>query len=125
MELSEDQIRELMTTVACASCGAHYDRGGVEVLGHRDGLWFLRVTCAGCASNGLVAAMVKTAENGAALPEAPEPEPIDDGLDRARAPGPVTPADVAGMRHFLSSFDGDFQALFGAGPDARSHRPAA
>jgi hypothetical protein len=125
VELSEDQIKVLMTTVACATCGAHYDRTGVEVLGHREDLWFLRVSCASCATNGLVAAMVKPSVSGATASQAPEPDPIDNDLDRARAPGPVTAADVAGMRHFLNSFDGDFQALFGPGPDAHSHRPAA
>jgi hypothetical protein len=46
-------------------------------------------------------------------------------LDRAPAPGPITAADVAGMRHFLDSFDGDFRRLFNGPSEPRSHRPAA
>ncbi len=133
MEPSEDQIKELMTTVACAVCGVTYERGGVEVLGHRDALWFLRVSCTGCSTCGLVAAMVKAPEATAAADAkpavetkpAPKPEPAGDSLDRARAPGPVRKSDVTRMRSFLESFDGDFQALFGSDTETKPHRPAA
>lgn len=123
MDPTEEQIKELMTTVACSVCGAHYQHGDIDVLGHRDGLWFLRVSCASCATQGLVAAMVKSPEEASA--QQPAAAPLDDGLDRARAPGPVTPGDVAAMHRFLDSFDGDFQSLFGAGPNLQSRRPAA
>ncbi len=126
MEPSEDQIKELMTTVACTVCGATYQQGDIEVLGHRDALWFLRVSCGSCSTCGLVAAMVKTSDGAIARPRTEaKPEAAEVSLDRARAPGPITGDDVVGMRDFLETFDGNFQAIFGSNPGPRSHRPAA
>jgi hypothetical protein len=126
MQPSEEQIKALMTTVACAVCGAQYQEGSVEILGHRDTLWFLRVSCANCATCGLVAAMVRSAETEAEQPLAPEAEePAPVVVDRPRRDGPVTQADVTGMRSFLKTFDGNFQALFNDKPEGESRRPAA
>jgi len=126
MEPSEDQIKELMTTVACTVCGTTYRRDSVEVLGHRDALWFLRVSCESCATCGLVAAMVKSSDGATAEPRTEaQRDAAEVSLDRARAPGPVTGDDVVGMHDFLETFDGDFRAIFGSNPDPRSHRPAA
>lgn len=128
MTPSEDQIRELMKTVACVVCGVNYRPASVEVLGHRDELWFLRVSCSGCSTSGLVAALVKPAEGTEARSEsAPPAETAAETahLDSARAPGPVRRSDVAGMRNFLEGFDGDFATLFGPDADARPQRPAA
>jgi hypothetical protein len=121
MEPSEERIKELMTTVTCAVCGARYRHGSIEVLGHREALWFLRVSCTSCSSNGLVAAMIKPAEDALAQQSAAasEQEASDEELDRARAPGPVTRGEVARMRHFLNGFDGDFQTLFGPRADSQ------
>src|SRR5215208_6561287 len=125
MKPTEEQIKQLMETVACAVCGANYESGSIEILGHRDELWFLRVSCAGCATSGLVAALVKGAEASAAQAEVTESEPDrSPTLDRARVTAPVTRADVLGMRRFLNSFDGDFRGLFGRESERRS-RPEA
>jgi hypothetical protein len=115
MKPTDEQIRELMATVACATCGENYAPTGVDVLGHRDDLWFLRVTCTSCRSCGLVAALVKVPDglDAEELAPATEPEPAAM-LDRAPAPGPVTESDVDGMRTFLDDFDGDFRSLFNA-----------
>jgi hypothetical protein len=126
MEPNEERIKELMTTVTCAVCGAHYRHGSIEVLGHREALWFLRVSCASCSSNGLVAAMIRPAEDVRVQQSAAatEQESSDEDLDWARAPGPVTRGDVARMHHFLDSFDGDFQTLFGPRADPQSPGPS-
>jgi hypothetical protein len=115
MKPTDEQIRELMATVACATCGENYTPTGIDVLGHRDDLWFLRVTCKACSSCGLVAALVKVPDGLDAEQLVPAAEPdSDDTLDRVPALGPVTEADVAGMRTFLDDFDGDFRSLFSA-----------
>jgi hypothetical protein len=128
MQPTEEQIRQLMTSVSCAVCGTTYEPASIEVLGHRGDLWFIRVNCASCTSSGLVAALVKTGDGVVGAVEAsersPEP-PAGPDLDKAPAPGPIGRADVLGMRRFLSSFDGDFQALFGRHDGGRSHRSAA
>ena len=123
MRPPEEQIKQLMATVACAVCGANYEPGSVDVLGHRDELWFLRVSCAGCATSGLVAALVRGPDDALAEATVAPPEELEDrNLDRAPNPAPVTRSDVLGMRRFLAAFDGDFNALFGdeAGRQPRS-----
>lgn len=126
MQPSDEQIKQLMATVSCAVCGANYQPGSVSVLGHRDELWFLRVSCAVCATSGLVAAMVKGAEAAQVESrlEAGRSEPALP-LDLARAPGPITRTDIVGMRRFLAHFDGDFKALFGDQAEGQSQRSAA
>jgi hypothetical protein len=119
MEPTEDQIKELMTTVACAVCGANYQSRGVEVLGHRDGLWFLKVSCETCATCGLAAATVKVPDESPE--EDSEQQAVDPRLDQARAPGPIKRGEAVRMRTFLDTFDGDFKALF----SSESDQPAA
>lgn len=114
MQPSEEQIRELMSAVACQVCGLHYEAARVEVLGHQEEMWFLRVDCVGCASRGLVAALIKTAQQAAASvqkSEADEVERTSEELDRPRAAGPITRGDVSRMRSFLTTFDGNFDRL--------------
>jgi hypothetical protein len=119
MEPTEDQIKELMTGVACAVCGANYQPRGVEVLGHRDGLWFMKVSCQSCDTCGLAAATVRAPDE--APEDESERESIDARLDRAPAPGPIKRGEAARVRTFLDTFDGDFKSLFGSGSD----QPAA
>ncbi len=125
MQPSEDQIRELMGTVACAACGATYQPTSIEVLGHRDELWFLKVSCLSCNTSGLVAALVKTAEDPASRLAWTPPEPDEDAsrLDAGPGLGPVTRSDVAGMRAFLKGFDGDFGRCLAGMPRGRRTRP--
>ena len=129
MQPSEEQIVELMTSVNCTVCGAQYHSGDVEVLGHREALWFVRVRCAQCASRGLIAAMVSPADDdleGVAHPPATSPvSEAAQNLDLARKPGPIGKADVTGMRKFLAGFDGDFQGLFQPTSDAERRDDAA
>jgi hypothetical protein len=126
MEPNEEQIRELMTTVACAVCGSNYQASSIEVLGHRNALWFLKVTCLGCSTCGLVAAMVKSQDGADSEISAPaESSPPDRSLDSPRAPGPVTRSHVTQMRDFLTSFDGNFQSLFSSETQDKSQKPAA
>ena len=126
MHPNEDEIKDLMTGVACAGCGTTYHRSGVEVLGHRSDLWFLRVRCEGCDSSGLVAAILKPTGSSSTAVEMspPTPREVSQRLDRAPAPGPISTTEVARMRDFLDTFDGDFKTLFGD-DESRSSRPAA
>jgi hypothetical protein len=117
MRPTEEQIKQLMATVACAACGAKYQPDSVDVLGHRDELWFLRVSCTACATSGLVAALVRGSEAPVAeAAVAPPDEAEHRRLDQAASPGLVTRADVLRMRRFLAAFDGDFNALFNDSP---------
>ena len=67
--MEEKLIKKLMTSIKCESCGQNYESYNVDVLGHREDMWFLRVLCSKCQTQCLVAAVVK---------EGKAPEEVDD-----------------------------------------------
>ena len=99
--MEEGLIRRLMATVKCSSCGQHLAPGDIDVLEHSEDVWFLRVVCSSCHTQGLIAAIIqkeKMEENEAMLDEATFTEVV--GVD-----------DVLDMHNFLDDFDGDFSCL--------------
>ena len=125
MSYPESLVRHLIRTVRCSVCEATYDADDVSVLGHQDELWFVAVRCAHCQTQGLIAALVRDTEGETAAPAAqagpahqqPSPwTPKQLDLDRPHGghAGPVSEADVADMREFLKTFDGNLGALLGS-----------
>ena len=119
-EQPEQIVKRLMMAVKCTACGAPYESDRIKVLGHRDELWFLTVTCGRCHTQGLVAALLKDDDGSSATftrisvpgktypPEEVSPEP-----EITLPTEPVTADDVQDMHQFLQDFDGDFGQLFG------------
>lgn len=104
--MEERRVRKLMTTMKCSACGQNYESHDIEILGHREELWFMRVHCAGCKSKVLIAAVVKESK-----------VPVVTDLTRAemvrfRKVGAVAGDDVLDMHSFLKDFDGSFSELF-------------
>ena len=102
--MEEGLIRRLMATVKCSSCGQHLAPGDIDVLEHSEDVWFLRVVCSSCHTQGLIAAIIqkeKMEENGA-----------EAVLDEAIVTEVVGVDDVLDMHNFLNNFDGDFTCLF-------------
>lgn len=104
--MQERRIRKLMTTIKCSACGQNYESHDIEILGHRDELWFLRVHCAACQSKVLIAAVVKESK-----------APAVTDLTRAEVvkfhkEGTLAGDDVLDMHSFLKDFNGDFSELF-------------
>lgn len=113
MQPSEEQIKALLTTLSCVACGSRYQRDEIEVLERGSTFWLLRVSCAACTQRGLVAALIRPLRATQALPiHRSRPALAGPELDRPRVSAPVTIADVARMRTFLKTFDGDFRRLF-------------
>ena len=107
-ELMEERlIKKLMTSMKCESCGQNYEVYNIDVLGHREDLWFLRVHCSACHTQCLVAAIVKEGRMPEAVTDLTETE-LDEFGD-----GVIEIDDVLNMHHFLKGFDGDFSRLFG------------
>jgi len=105
--IEENIIKEMMTSMKCGVCGQHYEVDNIEVLGHEENLWFLKVLCVACHTQYLAAAVIK--EGGA-------PETITDltevELDKFRNMDRPTADEVLDMHNFLKAFDGDFAHLF-------------
>lgn len=105
--MEEKLIKRLMALMKCESCGQQYAAANVNVLGHREDLWFLRASCPVCQSQCLVAAIIREG----ALPEAVTDFTRAD-LVKFKNMENVTADEVLDMHLFLRDFDGDFSGLF-------------
>lgn len=105
--MEEGLIKKLMTSMTCDSCGHHYEAYNVDVIGHREDLWFLKVLCSACHTQCLVAAVVKQDKALGAVTDLTKAE-----LHKFRD-NVIEVDDVLIMHNFLKEFDGGFSQLFG------------
>ncbi len=105
--MEEGIIKKLMSTLKCDTCGKHYESVDVEILGHRNELWFFRVNCSSCRTACLIAASVKESALADAINDLTTSE-----LREVSAAETVGADDVIDMHNFLKDFDGDFTAIF-------------
>ena len=106
--MKERLIRRLMASMKCESCGQQYEMYDIDVLGHREDLWFLKVSCPACHTQCLVAVAVRQERMPVAVTDLTTEETskfIDGDV--------VGTDDVLNMHKFLRDFDGDFSRLLG------------
>lgn len=112
----------------CAVCHSPYDEDDINVVSSKRDVWMMVVECEVCHARNFVAAVLKDGDPDqakVALQKMSEEAGIGEAsfeLDQPKtatnesAGPPVAAGDVADMHAFLTSFDGDFKALFGS-PD--------
>ncbi len=100
-------IRRLLALIKCSACGQRYEVDNIDVLGHQEDLWFLRVFCSACRAQCLVVAVIKEGRVPEVITDLTEAE-----LDKFRKVGVVSADEVLDMHNFLKNFDGDFSRLF-------------
>ena len=105
--MEENLLKRLMTSIECDGCGQCYEIDNIDVLGHHEGLWFLRAICPSCHAQCLVAAVIKEGRAPEVITDLTETE-----LDRFRDEGILTADDALDMHNFLRDFGGDFSRLF-------------
>ena len=105
--MDEGIIKNLMTSIECSSCGQSYQVGNIEVLGHYEDLWFLRISCSVCQTQYLVAAIITEERVSEIVTDLTKVE-----LDKFRGALKLTADDVLDMHSFLKGFGGDFSRLF-------------
>jgi len=106
--MDEKFLKKLLATMKCGMCGNPYQSGNVNILGHKEDLWFLSVFCPSCKSQGLVAAVVKEGKVTEVITElTPEEQ------KRLSMATPLSSDDLMDMHSFLTDFNGDFGSLFG------------
>ncbi len=108
--MEERVLKKLMASIKCSFCGQQYEPRNIEILGHNETLWFLKVLCSSCHTRSLVAAIIE---------EDKLPELLTDLTEAERrkfelASG-IEVDDVLQMHAFLKEFEGDFSRLFGRG----------
>ncbi|HEX78395.1 MAG TPA: hypothetical protein G4O03_08355 [Dehalococcoidia bacterium] len=105
--MDENLVKKLMSRIKCGLCGKPYAMENIQILGHRDDLWFVGMFCTACRSHGLVAAVIREGQ----FPEVYS-ELSDEELKRFSQGEVVGANDVLEMHDFLKGFDGDFSRLF-------------
>ena len=105
--MEERLIKKLMTSMKCESCGQNYEVYNIDILGHREDLWFLRVFCPICHTQCLVAAVVREGRVPELISDLAKEE-LDESRDTV-----IGMDDVLDMHSFLKDFDGNFSRLFG------------
>ncbi len=105
--MEESLIKKLVASVKCSVCQQRYKVGNIDVLGHENDLWFLRVSCPACDTQYLVAAIIREDRVTEVITDLTETE-----LDRFGNMDRLTPDDVLDMHNFLKDFDGAFSQLF-------------
>lgn len=103
--MDEKFIKKLLSNMKCGVCGQHYEPANINVLGHREDLWFLSVYCPSCKSQGLVAAVIKEGKVPEVVTELTEAE-------KGKFSSPIGSDDVIDMHILLKDFSGDFSSLF-------------
>ena len=105
--MDEKFIKKLLANMKCGICGQRYEPPNVNVLGHRDDLWFLSIYCPSCKTQGLVAAVLKEGKLPDKVTELTEAE-----YTKFSGGPPVDSDDLLDMHTFLEEFGGDFSSIF-------------
>ena len=106
MDIDEEFIKRVISSVKCSVCGHSYQTGNIDVMGHQDDLWILRIQCSSCATQGLVAAVIKksmTPETSTDLTTAE--------LVKFKRIEPIGINDVLDIHNLLQGFDQDISTL--------------
>jgi len=106
-----DWLRTQLTSFGCAACGEPYESGRIRLLAERDGLYFVDLACASCASQAVAIVTVELDEDD--ILQADAGELIQIVADPVGGPSrpPVSADDVLDMHGLLASFQGDAAAL--------------
>jgi len=106
--MDEKFIKKLVSALKCGVCGQQYEGSSFSVLGHRNEMWFLNVTCPTCQTQAMMAIVVKEGKPAKIVTELTEAE-----LAKFAQESTLESDDVIDIHNFLKSFDGDFSKLFG------------
>jgi hypothetical protein len=110
--VEEVLIKRLISSMKCGSCGRAYREEYMEVVEHRDSIWFLKVFCAACHVGCLVAVIVRDD-----FPPALVTDLTEEELEKFRGTEAVREEDLLEMHRFLKDFNGDLPGLLGSGKE--------
>ncbi len=103
---SQSLIRQIVAHVKCAVCGHHFGVSDIQVVGRRDQVWAMRVSCRECRTQALLLAVVN--ERGM-RPVYTDLYP--DEWSRFRDAGAVSTDDLIRLHQYLAAYGGDFGDL--------------
>ena len=120
MDTSERQIKRIVLERMdrCSICHRSFQPDDVHVLSRNPDVWMMVVQCVDCHARNFVAALIGDSDPAAArmaLRQLSAEQSVDDHVTTFPEgfPGePIGVNDVVEMHEYLSTFDGDFKALF-------------
>jgi hypothetical protein len=103
--MQEDVVKKMIASLKCSACGKGYQEAGIDIIEHKEEIWFLKVNCPACHVGSLVAAIIRE-----------EAAPLVTDLTagetaRFRDAGAVGEQDLLEMHTFLKDFSGDVTGL--------------
>jgi hypothetical protein len=105
--MQEDAVKKLISSLKCSSCGKNYQEAGIDVIEHREEVWFLKVLCPSCHAGSLVAAIIKDADRPVVT------DLTAAEIEKFRQSGAIGENDLLEMHAFLRDFRGDLTGLLG------------
>lgn len=104
--MDEEFIKRIASSIKCSVCGHCYQQDNIDVVGHQDDLWFLKIYCPTCATHSLIAAVIKKGEVSQTSTDLTRAE-----LAKFNRIEPVGINDVLDMHNLLRDFDQDVSQL--------------
>ena len=100
----ERLIKKLIAASKCEVCGRNFETENIDILGHENEVWFLKILCSGCKHKSLIAAVVKVnkPDNTDLLPSE---------VEKFKHEPAVSTDDMLDMHNYLKDFDGDISHL--------------
>ena len=105
--MNEHLIKKLVSTVKCNVCGEHYEVNHIDIIGHRNGTWFLNIFCPTCDRKSFVAAIIKKENDHEIVTDLTRKE-----FSASFQATFINSNDLLDLHNFLKDFDGDFIKLF-------------
>ena len=104
--LTQAMIRQIVANARCGVCGHHFNKSDVHVIGRRDNVWAMGVTCRECQSKGLMLAVLA---GGTTHQVYTDLEPHE--WKRFQSRPPISFDDVIGFYQHMDAYDGDFSEI--------------
>jgi len=100
-------VRQLIANIKCVACSQKYSESDVFIMGQRDDVWMLMVSCSHCKTQGMILAMIKEEEQIELITDLTPEE-----LVKFENMPSIGVDDVLDLHRFLKDFEGDFRKLF-------------
>jgi hypothetical protein len=104
----DDAIKRVIASLKCGSCGRSYREAGIDVIEHKEEVWFLKVVCPACHVRSLVAAIIREAKGAPIMTDLSAAD-----LEKFRDAAAIGEDDLLEMHAFLKDFNGDVNRLLG------------
>lgn len=100
-------VRQLIANIKCVACSQKYSESDFFIMGQRDDVWMLMVSCSHCKTQGMILAMIKEQEQIELITDLTPEE-----LVKVENMPSISVDDVLDLHRFLKDFEGDFRELF-------------